>query len=406
MQSALEVAIKKNHEAVKNYQEAFKKNHEAMQESLRLDIERKFSHGRRLMLDIPAHASVKEPSGKAGKTETTCVSPASGGIKTETGCYDSEEFKERGTIISEKANLPEFHGDLENKLGNKANSSMPFNDANKNASGDHMPYSTSATGQEITLISGGIYRVQCPELGDFLIRAGATGKFRVKAATLIISNREQTIIFPDPAGTLIDGAEVEVRDNLAGTTAVTVLPDTDNIPPPPPSKKGWLTSLFAAVTPGFLAAMEEATFFQVVGSVDELIQISGLRPTAITITGNGGNLIFSGPKTATVQGSLQSVLNNGTGSVKVNGSITEGLSQTGSGSIVVTGDVNGTISNTGGGSIEVMGLYTGKEEEIDNARGSVSIGPFNGGVRMSAYSGYGFSYSKRTSINSEVKWKD
>lgn len=229
--------------------------------------------------------------------------------------------------------------------------------------------------QEIILATG-IYRVQCPELGDFHIRAGATGSFCVKAATLKISNSEGTI-FPDPATTLIDGAEVEVEDNLSGTTKLTVLPVRAK---PPPQNQSWLTTISDVIL-GFSAA----TPLQIIGLVDSEITITGRR--SAVITGNGGRVTLLGSGEVTVEGSIQSLKNNGNGTVKVIGKVTEEVRQTGSGSILITEDVIGNISNSGGGCIEVRGKHTGTNKQMNNSNGSVKIGsgPNNGGVREHYY---------------------
>ncbi len=231
-----------------------------------------------------------------------------------------------------------------------------------------------------TLISGAIYRVQCPELGDFHIRAGATGGFCVKAATLIVSDAQGTKIFPDPSTSLIDGAEVEVQEDiLSGATTLSVIPVR---PKPPPQDQHWLAALVTEVIRGAPATPP----LRIVGAVDQDIIINGGR--SAMITGNGGRLVFSGSGTVMVEGSLQTLQNNSNGRVRVHGKVTGEVRQTGCGSIVITEDLNGNITNCGGGSIEVKGLQTGDSKQVNNTRGTVWIGtgPNNGGTKEYYYS--------------------
>lgn len=232
---------------------------------------------------------------------------------------------------------------------------------NPAASSTSTPLVTSvvAADGEITLIAGNVFRVQSAEL-YFHIQAGASGKFYVKAAGLKIVDSQGTLVFPLPNATLPDGAEVEVKDTLNGATTVTVITKRPEPEATPTPSNNWLTSIFASGTSRSAVTVEADPPLKIISLMDTNIVVNGGR--SAVITGNGGRLVYSDPGTltVTVDGSIQSVQNDGTGKLIIIGKITEGVKITSKGSIEITGAVTGKIEEgTGGGTIVVKDSATG-----------------------------------------------
>lgn len=93
-------------------------------------------------------------------------------------------------------------------------------------------------------------------------------------------------------------------------------------------------------------------------SRNKVVNVHGIQSATIT-AGDGGHVIHNGCGLVSIEGNVQSVNLHGTGSVRINGNVEEGLNLGGLGYMVVYGNVRGDIQVNGVSSLTVFGKHLG-----------------------------------------------